>query len=229
MESLPKFEWEGSACRDFDDEIECMTAVRKMLKSSLSRKTRAERSVADLEKRQRHIEALLNEHIMRLDIHNSGLKHDRRRLQSVNLGIATYLTQTASAVQMQQRDTEQMIESKRTKMTASEDRRRQEIDSILSELRTQLSDRVAEAERAERKLQLLRDETRKLQESQGEYRRYQEWVSLNEEQNRLTERAEELERNYKEMERGSRFPRREPAPWNQKPSFFPMPGGRFNP
>ena len=235
MESLPSFEWEGSVCKDFEDELECMTAVRKMLKASLSKKKRGERSVAELEKRQRHIEALLNEHIMRLDIHNSALKHDRRRLQTVNLGIATFLSETASAVQEQKKETEEAIEKKRVKLQRDEVLRRQEIDKALRDLRAQLSERVAEAERAERQLQMVKDERRKVEESKNEYKRYEEWVALNEEQNRLTERAEELERTYKEMERRTRpepfqFPQRQQAPWGNRPtSFFPAQRSRFNP
>ena len=160
-----------------------------------------------MERRQRHLEAMMNEQLLRLDLHNSAIKYDRRRLQTVNMGLAEFINVSIKSAETNAKESDKKIAEKRTELAQKEQTRRSEIKELLDGLTSELEEKRAEAEHLEKLSKLLEEQNKKLKQQQEDYSRYEDWIALNKEQDELIQQKNSLMQEL--METG-------PAPWDSQ-------------
>lgn len=249
MEML-NVEWEGPCSVGFDEDGSvCLTKIRKLVKSSLSKTKREQRTTAALAQRQRHLEALMNEHLLRLDVHNSALRHDRRRLETINMGLGAGISMLGEFAQIYSNEAEEKIERERSRLQAEEKTKQEEITNRLDSLKNELDEKRAEADRLEKRVKILEERNKTMKQRQEQYNRYEEWIALVAENNELVQEMNEIERKIharneehrrenQQRYTGFAFESRNPevrrdaphAPWNDRKEspFFPRHVTRFN-
>jgi hypothetical protein len=152
------FVWPGTICRDFEDEeSEAVHLTATLLRAALSRQHRTRYPITVQCQRQRQIEALMHEHLMRLDLHNAGLRFDRHRMRTVNVGLAEWLTEASVLTETHF----SRVNSQAQQIAEAEESRRREVQAETGALRRELEGKLKQAEEAEREARALESEVKR--------------------------------------------------------------------
>jgi hypothetical protein len=220
------FPWPGSVCRDFEaEENESIRLAGSLLRTSLSRRHRHREPLSAQQRRRRQIEALLNEQVIRLDLHNAGLRFDRQRMRTVTIGLAEWVTEATALAEQYQNRTDAQSQAD----TDAQNARQRQIQAEMEALRVQLRAAEEEAATAEGEARSLQAQAKKIGDRARDYGRYREWIALSDEQTALAARERELERQCRDLAPDGFQPRRNPFADSAPPPALAPRRPRFNP